>query len=122
PDTHLNFTDASLLGGENIYRLKITLLNGTVIYSYVETVYHLAESPVYVYPNPARKAEVIKVITNESGRYTVQFFNSTGIEMYRQFLTASVTNISSSRLAAGLYFVRVVDKDGNYFVQKLIIQ
>lgn len=98
------------------------MLNGSVIYSDTEKLYHFGDSPVYVYPNPAKSNEGIKIISNESGRYTVRFFNSAGTEVYRQFITNSITTIQASRLAKGLYFVWVIDKEGKSFVQKLIIQ
>jgi hypothetical protein len=120
--TLFNFSDASLLKGENIYRLKLTLLNGSVVYSDIETLYHFGDSPVYVYPNPARSGEGIKIISNESGRYTVRIFNSAGKEVYQQFITNSFTTLQSSGFAKGLYFVWIMDKEGAPFVQKLLIQ
>ena len=120
--TLFHFSDSSLLKGENSYRLKITLLNGSVIYSAIEKAYHLGSSPVYVYPNPARTDEGIKIISNESGRYSVQFFNSSGAEVYQILITASVTNLPALRFSKGLYFVWIFDKEGKPFVQKLLIQ
>lgn len=116
------FTDASLVKGENRYRLKLTLQNGQTVYSDVETVFYFADSPVYVYPNPVKRGEAIKIISSQSGRYTVRFLNATGTEVYRQFITSNLTILPSSRFASGLYFIWIFDKEGSPFVQKLIVQ
>src|SRR4029078_12029861 len=47
-----NLTDASLKKGSNIYRVKLELAGGKVIYSSIETVYYFNGTEFIVYPNP----------------------------------------------------------------------
>ncbi|HYO22290.1 MAG TPA: S8 family peptidase [Flavisolibacter sp.] len=119
--TQISFSDSSLQKGENRYRLKLTLQSGAVLYSDVESIYHLAESPVYVYPNPARQNEPIKIINKEAGRYSIKIFNSAGVEIYYQMLTASPALLPAYKLAKGFYIIRILDLQGNASSQKLVI-
>jgi hypothetical protein len=116
-----NFTDPNLNQGENRYRIRVRLANGTVLYSNVEIVYHLPASPVVIYPNPSVQYTTLNIISNESGRYTVQFFDVNGRMVYSQFITNTLTRINSGFFAKGLYVVRIIDKLGKTSSQKLVI-
>lgn len=116
-----NFTDNNLTQGENRYRLRVRLANGTILYSNVETAYHFPLSPVVIYPNPAVQNTTLNIISNESGRYTVQICDVNGRLMYSQFITNSVTRINSGFFAKGMYMVRIVDTQGKPSTQKLVI-
>jgi hypothetical protein len=116
------FGDSALLNGENRYRLRLTLQNGNVLYSNEEIVYHFADKPVFVYPNPVQRNGFLKVVSNEAGRYTIRIINSSGVEVYKQFITNTNFTLSASRFTPGLYFIWVMDKQGKSFLQKLLIQ
>lgn len=116
-----NFTDNNLTQGENRYRLRVRLANGTILYSTIEIAYHLPSGAVLFYPNPSVQNATLNILSNESGRYTVQIFDVNGRLMYSQFITNSVTKINSGSFAKGMYMVRVIDKQGKPSTQKLVI-
>ena len=120
--TRLAFSDTALLKGENVYRLQLLLQNGTAITSQPEKVYYSGDKPVYLYPNPVGQQGRIIIISTESGRFTVQFLNVAGKEVYRQFITNSFVQLPASKFPKGMYFVKVTDKNGDSFVQKILIQ
>ena len=118
----VTFADQQLRQGENRFRLRLTLATGQEIYSEVETVYSAGEAlPVLFYPNPAAQNGALKIIVQEVGRYTLQFFDATGKQHYRLALNSSVTTIPAGRFAKGLYFIRIADKDGKTQTMKQVI-
>jgi hypothetical protein len=105
--TSFTFSDLSLHPGENLYRLRIRLVNGLVIYSSVETVYQADQThPVVMYPNPAAQHATIRIITNEAGRYGLSIFDVQGRLLYQQELNSSYSEIRPGIFAKGLYFAR----------------
>jgi hypothetical protein len=120
--TNFIFADSALHQGENFYRLKIKLTNGTLLYSAVETAYYVPVTTALVlYPNPVRQSGTLKLITNEVGRYTIRIYDSNGRFVYEQPLNSSLTHISATILRSGLYLVQILDKNGKPTVQKLIV-
>jgi hypothetical protein len=115
-------SDPALIKGENTYRLKLTLQNGVVLYSTIEQVFYAGDLPVYVYPNPVSQSETIRIIATEPGRFTLRLLNSNGVEVFRQLITASSAPLAANRFSKGFYFVRIDDRDGQSFTQKLVIQ
>ena len=111
--TTFTFSNVPLHPGENRFRLRVQLQNGRVLYSNTETVYSTGENgPVFVYPNPAPQSGELKILTSEVGRYTVVFFDAAGRQVYQSVLNSSVSSLPGSRFAKGLYFIRVIEKDG----------
>ncbi|MGZ5190826.1 MAG: S8 family peptidase, partial [Flavisolibacter sp.] len=117
-----NFTDSLLKEGENHYRVAIRLANGNVIYSNVEIVYALPNRLVFLYPNPVDQANDLNVISNESGRFTLQVFDNSGRIIYKKLLTSNITRIYAGMFPKGLYVARIIDVRGKPFTQKFIIQ
>lgn len=118
---NFNFADSLLKEGENHYRLAIRLTNGKVIYSNVETAYALPGRLVFLYPNPVEQSNDLKVITNESGRFTLQVFDNNGRIIYEKLLTANITRINAGTFSKGFYIARIIDAQGKPFTQKFIV-
>jgi hypothetical protein len=116
------FTDSTLTQGENIYRLQVILSNGTILYGDRIVIYHFPQgSPVLVYPNPAAQGGPLRILSNESGRYTATFFDAQGRLLWSMELNSTVTQIPSMRLSRGLYYIRFTDRDGKPFTSKLVV-
>lgn len=121
--TSLTLEHDGLLSGENRYRLALTLNNGLVVYSDVETVFYFSpQAPVWVYPNPASQSGPLQLLSSGLGVYTVHIYNAAGSEVYNELLTRMVTLLPSRRFAKGLYIVRITDKAGGRWIQKFIVQ
>jgi hypothetical protein len=117
-----NFSDSVLKQGTNLYRLKVTLQNGMVVYSNAETVYFADPGhPVVLYPNPVRQTESLKIVSNESGRYTLNILDNNGRLVYSKELNNTVTELPAGLFAAGVYFVRITDKQGGSMQQKIVV-
>ena len=119
----LNFTDASLKRGLNVYRVKLELAGGRVIYSSIETVYYFNGSEFIVYPNPASQYSPITVLSdNQFEPATLQVINMQGQKIYEMQLNDVSNQLPVGRLSKGLHLLRISRKDQKDVVLKLFVQ
>ena len=114
-----SYTDNAPKHGLNNYRVRIELLNGTVIYSDSTTLYNAGE-PYLVYPNPVPRYHDVIIINNSPDISQVQIFNSTGMKVFEQTLSDWSNTISTNKLSKGIYLLRMVGS-GEIQTLKLIV-
>ncbi len=119
--TSFSFTDSALTQGLNLYRVELTLSSGAVLYSNEVRVYHFPQSPVIIYPNPARQQEPVQIITSGAGRYRIDVWNATGALVHQMQLTELVNQVPPLRLSKGVYFIGITGEDGQRSRQKLVV-
>ena len=119
----LNFTDALLKKGLNVYRIKLELIGGKVIYSSVETVHYFNGSEFIVYPNPASQYSPITILSdNQFEPATLQVINMQGQKIYEMKLNDLSNQLPAGRLSKGLNLLRITRKDQKDVVLKLFVQ
>jgi hypothetical protein len=119
----LNFTDASLKKGLNVYRVKLELAGGKIIYSSIETVYYFNGNEFIVYPNPASQYEPITILSdNQFEPATLQVINMQGQKIYEMKLNDVSNQLPPGRLSKGLNLLRIIRKDQKDVVLKLFVQ
>ena len=118
-----NLIDASLKKGSNIYRVKLELTGGKVIYSSIETVYYFNGTEFIVYPNPASQYEPITILSdNQFEPATLQVINMQGQKIYEMKLDNVSNQLPPGRLSKGLNLLRIIKKDQKDVVLKLFVQ
>ena len=118
-----NYTDASLKKGLNVYRVKIELAGGRVIYSSIETVYYFNGAEFIVYPNPASQYQSITILSdNQSEPATLQVINMLGQKIYEMTLNDISNQLPAGRLSKGLNLLRIIRKDQKDVVLKVFVQ
>ncbi len=123
PSLLLIFTDASLKKGLNVYRVKLELAGGKVIYSAIETVYYLNGAEFIVYPNPASQYDPITILSdNQFEPATLQVINMQGQKIYEMKLDDVSNQLPPGRLSKGLNLLRIIRKDQKDVVLKLFVQ
>jgi sugar lactone lactonase YvrE len=124
--SNYSYVQVSPAPGVNYYRLKLVAPDGSSTYSpIVSAIVGISggtgSTGLTIYPNPARNSEVITV--PQAGGATamgstagwaastaeIGIYSSTGMLMQRLVTGATVNTIDISRLAAGLYTVRVTE-------------
>jgi len=73
---------------------------------------------IILYPNPADK--FLKIHSNNNEKFRVEIFNVNNLLLLNQ-LADNKTIINIEEFPAGVYFVRIYDKDGHFLIKKLII-
>ena len=93
------------------YRLKQVDFDGKSTLS-EERVVNFKQTNTYwnIYPNPATNELHIETLGNE--KFGVQLFDVTGKKVMENVLIINNTNINTSSLYEGMYFVRIINADG----------
>jgi hypothetical protein len=119
----LSFTDATLKKGLNVYRVKLELAGGKVIFSSIETVNYFNGTEFIVYPNPALQYFPITILSdNQVEPATLQVINMQGQKIYEMKLNDISTQLPPGRLSKGLNLLRITRKDQKDVVLKLFVQ
>jgi len=120
--TQFSYTDVLPANGANIYRVKIILNNGEIIYSEPETVYYLNNGNYIIYPDPVSQDQSIslfsKVIIDNS---VMQVFNTSGMQVFEKALDDVIVSIPPGRLSKGFYFIRIVTGKTTQGILKLVV-
>ena len=115
--------DNNPVEGDNVYRVKVTYLDGSTKISDTKTVNFKAAQGISVYPNPAVESVNVDLSKYKGQAVTVALFNNFG----QQVLTQSVDKASGSlsldiaQFSAGNYRLRIVSKGRKDVVQQLNI-
>ena len=113
------YSDMEPAPGENLYRLKMTDLDGTFAYSIVRAV-NFGEQEVEIssYPNPVSDRLLIKMkdIRNING---LTIYNSSGIAV-GSFDKYQANGIQVTILPAGLYILKIKTVDGRSILNKFM--
>lgn len=122
-DLQINFTDAALKKGLNIYRIKLELAGGRYIYSSVETIYYFSGSGYIIYPNPVQQYQPINILAEDPfPTVTLQVLNVNGQKLLEQKINDITTVIKSGRLSKGIYFFCFIKEGVKDEIVKVFIQ
>ena len=107
-----NFTDAVMVGGTVHYRLKQIDIDGN--YSYSKTVQVKCEegSLLQVLENPVRTELKLKCGAALNGS-KFMIVDVGGRNVHSGIITLQLVTVAKGHLPAGIYYVRVVQKNGN---------
>ncbi len=126
-----SFLDSSPVNGANMYKLKITDLNGAITYSNVITIMYgssntLAKTGIVVYPNPAKTTLNLNIgqgfstagINSDlsSASYQIQISNILGSVIKQTTTNQQSWQTDVSALMPGTYVIQVVNKSDNSVV------
>lgn len=123
-DSNLMFndTDNNLHKGGNTYRATIILNNGQRIYSQSITVFHFAQSPYLIFPNPASPHTLLQIHSPDLQPRQLILYDVHGQKVLQTLLTNSISSVSLAALAKGVYFVRIMKEGEKDFTTRLLVQ
>jgi type IX secretion system substrate protein len=120
------FADQLPLNGINYYRLKLTDMNGTSIYSEVKLVeFNANQWSVSMYPNPVTNSGVVKIQSNQPLQM-IHVFDINGKLVLAENITATEVQgnasytLNTNSLSQGMYFVQMANTNGKTNSLKLV--
>lgn len=114
--------DLQPLSGENYYRIKITLSNGNVVYSAIETVYIAENNGLTVYPNPVALGQPIRIINTTTGDFPIaELYDVTGKKISTTSLEGFINSISTAYLQRGMYLLKITQSGKTISIKKITV-
>ena len=105
--------DDNPVNGTNYYRISLIDKDGSSVFSKIVSVNFTNKGIVtIVYPNPTKNNFVLRV-SDPSGTTTLQYslFDVNGKLLLSNIITKTETTVQVNQLAAGTYFLKVLDKN-----------
>ncbi|MEO6405170.1 MAG: S8 family peptidase [Ferruginibacter sp.] len=118
----VNFTDNNLIKGLNIYRIRLELKGGGIVYSSNENIFYFGTSRYVIYPNPASQYNSVNIAQLDVNTAMMQVYAATGERVYEALLDDRINTIQAGKLSKGIYFIRITDNGKRLETLKLIIQ
>ena len=107
---------------ENIYRVKLTTIDGRQIFSEEVSILIAGENSLYVYPNPAEGGTEINVIVNNEEPMLLYLFDSCGRLARKTGDFGTIKQMSTAALSAGIYFLKAVKPNGQILTSKIMVR
>jgi hypothetical protein len=121
--TNFSLTDNKLVRGANIYRLKILLSNGKIIYSNPEAVYYFENTDYLLFPNPVpAQSKWLQVLSRDLLRGEILIYHVSGQMVLRRPLYSLSESISLNHLQKGLYVVQIRQEGKKDYTGKILVQ
>jgi hypothetical protein len=117
-----DYADASLRKGGNVYRAKVELTGGRIVYSEPQVVYYFANEPYLVFPNPVRAGERLSVLANNIDDTYIVLYNSSGAKVYEKQLTGFSISLSLAALPRGMYRMVILRKNEPQWKGTIVLQ
>lgn len=121
-DTYYYGYDTQPTEGVNVYRLKMTLNNGDVAYSNIQTVAYQKLADFSVFPNPSNEEVYVDLKSFENKTIHLSISNLIGKTVFNQTIESANRaphRLDISKLESGTYFIRVETKGKRTVVRKL---
>lgn len=117
----VNFVDNNLTKGLNIYRVKLELSGGSIVYSLAENVLYFKVSGYIIFPNPAGQNSEINIAQQNVDIALMQVFNASGVKIYEKELDDRINKMATGILSKGVYFIRIITNGKQVETMKLVV-
>ena len=106
------YNHTPLSKGVNIFRAKVILKNGEIIYSDLQSVFYSQPGEFIIFPVPVSRGADIMVNTTLPDGEVISIFNAEGALILRKEIQSTSEHIKTSKFQKGIYFYRIT-KDLN---------
>lgn len=116
-----SITDPSPTSGIQTYRMRLFTDEGNPVISDEAQIFYVRENDLFIYPNPVVSGEDLNIVVSDDEVADIFLFSLGGkyTGFTRDYGTFKV--MKTTHLPKGSYAIRVVRKDGNVLVKKLIV-
>lgn len=106
-----NYTDASVVNGNNTYRLQLTDVTGNTTYSNILNIIVGTDSSGFsIYPNPASSMINVNLLVNvPASGYTETIYDLSGKTLIKRTVSGTTWSENISDLKAGTYIMELYD-------------
>lgn len=122
--SRFEFTDPNPDSGINSYRVKLTLSDGTVLYTSIVSLNFILPDQFIIYPNPISRQSDFQVLYNvpDPDRVRFQVYTAQGAQVFSLSLTELQSALFADDFQSGMYFYRFI-RDGQLLQSgKLVVR
>jgi hypothetical protein len=115
--------DNAPVEGDNVYRVKVTYVDGTSKTSATQTINYKGAEGIRLYPNPAVDVVGVDLSKYKGQAVTIALYNQFGQQVLTQHIekATGTVNLDVSGNTVGNYMIRVVSKGRKDVIQQLHI-
>lgn len=107
--------------GITVFRAKIILSDGKIIYSDKIQVYYNLPGQYLVFPIPAKRNQKIEIFTPTPQEEELMVFDAAGRTVLKKQIQSVHEFISTASFSPGIYIYHIYKKDGSISIGKMII-
>jgi hypothetical protein len=97
-----------LTPGITLFRVKITLQSGEVIYSNISSVFYVEPTKYILLPNPVKRNSDIEILLTIPDQEVIHLFDVSGRQVLQKEIQSAHEYIKTSLLQPGQYFYRII--------------
>lgn len=75
---------------------------------------------ILIYPNPFSQKITLTILKNNTVIKSISIYNLNGKLVHKEEYNSNTINVNLNQYNNGIYFVRIIDNNGNVTVQKII--
>jgi hypothetical protein len=122
PYEMFSMTHEEPLFDQNIYRVKLTTIDGLQILSEEISILIAGENSLYVFPNPTERGTDINVIVNSEEPMLMYLFDSCGRLARTTGDFGTIKQMSTAELSTGIYYLKAIKPNGNILTSKILVR
>ena len=111
----------NLSKGVTSFRIRIVENNGKIIYSDKVQVYYNEPGKYLVFPVPVKRNQKIEIFTSFPNEEVFTLFDVSGRIVLKKQIQSAHEYITTDKLSPGIYFYRIIKKDGNVSMGKVAV-
>lgn len=118
---HYKYFYQPLPKGVTFFRVKIVLRSGKIIYSDKTAVYYNEPGKYLVFPNPAKRNQIIEIYTPLPAEEAFTLLDASGKIVLKKPIQSVHEYIPATNLSPGIYIYKIIKKEGNVSVGKVVV-
>jgi uncharacterized repeat protein (TIGR01451 family) len=119
--SNYSFIDGAPLSGTDYYRLQQVDKDGNFVYSVVRTLTFDATASIIIAPNPAK--DILNVtFSNNTQLLKLYLVTAQGQTLQQYTMTGQYQQLNLPQVSSGVYYLKIIDTDGNVSTHKVVIQ
>ena len=103
-----NAIDPNPIVGKNRYRLRLTGMNGEIIFSEIATIIFKGQQQVIAYPNPAREKIFIKIPKSSSISEIAIVHISGSVIKWLKTSNQTALDVDIRDITRGIYYIKII--------------
>jgi Subtilase family/Secretion system C-terminal sorting domain len=109
--------DEKLLDGVNIYQVKINFINGKSIYSNLSQLFYSESDKFWLYPNPIKSGDILKVQSNSQETFQFRLYNMNGQFICEYPIFNGYNSLPLPTFSSGTYLY-IISSTESSFIKK----